>query len=69
LNEEITPKNIRELLEICFEYEAFNYIKKIVNKNTTKALEELDYLKKNKAYFALKKLLLKLDKEIIKMCY
>jgi geranylgeranyl diphosphate synthase, type I len=63
-----TPEDVRRLLCICFEAEAFFYISGIACEETKKAEAHLSLLSNNHSKELLRSLIFKINREIIELC-
>jgi geranylgeranyl pyrophosphate synthase len=64
----ISPADVRTILEICFQTEAFNYIKKIAKKNSAEASQSLSKLENSPAKMLLAKINRKFLKDLFHLC-
>ena len=64
----ITPADVRTILEICFQTEAFNYIKEIAKKNSAEACQSLNKLEHSPARMLLAKMNRKFLTDLSHLC-
>ena len=65
----ITSSNIKTLIDICFESEAFSYIKVIAEKTASEGQEKLGVLQPSKAKDVLKMMMNRVSNDISEMIH